>query len=543
MMNLRLKFLILPTAILVGCGGSIDSNQSATETGDHQLELGIKWLPMCERLPVGLDAEVVARTQCGIVTVPLDHLNPSLGTLSLDITRIVARQPQKHEGAIFTNPGGPGSDFSDVFAVNLALMWKRYIDKPEGETYRHLTDSYDVIGITPRGMGSTTDSQLVCQSDEQIIAQNDITEDRTPTNLAAIHHNAGALARSCSTQRLAPYINTDQTARDMEFVRAQLNESKLNYLGTSYGTWLGAWYAGLFPKQVGRMVLDSNVDWTSPFQNASLSLAPEKERIFGRFIAEHAANSPQKYQMGNDPKAIRDIFLQLLPKVRAALRSDNDYYRSPEYLMAAHTLSDWLRVSPNIGDAALREKAQAHRFSPDTEVNVSAKRAFMTLLAVTSQPAPWNDIPLGLLKLTPAISVRTTILCNDSPSSDETFWTGKENQYATQYPVGGSNFHARHCAQWPGKQQSGVPLRNLTQVDSIVMVQAEYDDQTPKTGAFNAFSSLPNTHMVLLKDAYRHNVFSSLNLDPGACVNRNVGEYLAYGRKPERLTTCNLSDQ
>ncbi|MFD2883754.1 alpha/beta hydrolase [Pseudomonas lini] len=82
-------------------------------------------------------------------------------------------------------------------------------------------------------------------------------------------------------------------------------------------------------------------------------------------------------------------------------------------------------------------------------------------------------------------------------------------------------------------------FRNVAQADSIVMVQAEFDDQTPRAEAFNAFARFSNTHMVLLKGAYGHGVSFA---DLSACVNRYVGEYLAYGRKPERLTLCEPDD-
>ena len=496
---------------------------------------GIRWLPNCENRPFdGLDPEVVARTQCGIVTVPMDHMNPRLGSLKLDITRVSARLPDEREGALFTNPGGPGAE-ADGFTVLLASIWKGYAEQPQGEAYRHLVNRYDVIGITPRGMGSSPESQLVCQSEETIIAQNDITEDRSPANLQAIRHNAGVLARACASQRLAPYINTEQTARDMEWVRVQLNESTLNYFGNSYGTWLGAWYAGLFPKQVGRMVLDSSTDWTATFQDASLVQAPEKERVFARFVARHAASDPQAYQMGSDPKAIGAIFLDLLPQVRVALRSDNEFYSNVHYLMAARALSAWLSESPDLHDAALLAKAQAYRFSPNAGVDASTKNAFTHLLSAMRHPAPWNGLALGPLKLTPRESVRSTVLCNDTAAADEAFWTEMENQYAIEFPVGGSFFPARHCAGWSGKQLDGVPQRKLALVNSLVMVQAEYDDQTPAAGALKALKSLPAAHMTLLKGAYQHGVsFAGFN----ACVNQNVGNYLAFGRTPERFTIC-----
>ncbi|SDT35965.1 Pimeloyl-ACP methyl ester carboxylesterase [Pseudomonas lini] len=507
---------------------------------EQQPERGITWLPMCEDLPAGgLDSEVVARTQCGIVTVPLDHLNPDLGSLQLEITRVTARQPQAREGAIFTNPGGPGSNGNDTFTVLLASVWKGYIDKPEGEPYRHLTNAYDLIGITPRGQSRARDSQLRCQSEELIVTQGDISEDRSPTNLAALHHNIGVLARGCASQRLAPYINTEQTARDMEFVRIELNENKLHYFGNSYGTWLGAWYAGLFPKQVGRMMLDSNMDWTSTFQNASLSIAPQKERIFNHFVAEHAANNPQTYRLGSTPKDVREVFLNLLPAVRTALRSDSQYYSSPEHLMAAQTLSDWLNIMPDADEAELEMRAQAHRFSPDEEVDHFARQAFNDVLFITRQPVLWNGLAPGKLNLSAADSVRSTVLCNDSPSANAAFWQRKEDIYATKYPIAGNFFLARHCAEWKGGHPPAAPFRNVAQADSIVMVQAEFDDQTPRAEAFNAFARFSNTHMVLLKGAYGHGVSFA---DLSACVNRYVGEYLAYGRKPERLTLCEPDD-
>lgn len=498
-------------------------------------EWGIRWLPDCAGRPFsGLDPEVVARTQCGIATVPLDHMHPTRGSLKLDVTRVGALLPAEREGALFTHPGGPGAE-ADGFTVLAVSQWKGYADQPQGEAYRHLLDTYDVIGITPRGMGSDPQSQLVCRSDEEIVAQNDITEDRSPANIEAIRHNAGVLARGCAGQHLAPYINTEQTARDMELVRVLLNEPQLNYVGNAYGTWLGAWYAGLFPKQVGRMVLDSSTDWTATFQDASLVQAPEKERVFARFVARRAADDPHRYQMGSTPKAIGAVFLDLLPPVRVALRSDNAYYSAPEYLMAARALSQWLRESPGLPDARLLANARAHRFSPDPGVNAAAKQAFIRLLDVTRRPSPWNGLALGPLELTPRQSVRSTVLCNDSVSADDAFWTEQENQYAIQYPVGGSFFPARHCAEWRGQPLDGVPQRKLAQVDGLFMVQAEYDDQTPAAGAIKAFRSVPAAHMTLLKGAYRHGVSSS---GSNACVNKSVGDFLAYGRKPDRFSIC-----
>jgi pimeloyl-ACP methyl ester carboxylesterase len=75
---------------------------------------------------------------------------------------------------------------------------------------------------------------------------------------------AGAklFARGCeaSSGALLPYIGTRNAARDMDVLRAALGDAKLTYLGKSYGTYLGTWYAQLFPSHVRALVLDGAVD-------------------------------------------------------------------------------------------------------------------------------------------------------------------------------------------------------------------------------------------------------------------------------------------
>lgn len=71
---------------------------------------GIEWFLDCPQPTLErLDPEVIERTQCGIVTAPLDHGAPERGRISFDITRVGAKLPLSRQGAIFANPGAPGS--------------------------------------------------------------------------------------------------------------------------------------------------------------------------------------------------------------------------------------------------------------------------------------------------------------------------------------------------------------------------------------------------------------------------------------------------
>ncbi|MFC6300488.1 alpha/beta fold hydrolase [Pseudomonas sp. CCM 7893] len=524
--------------ITVGCGLLLTVLAPTIAYADtEQPKTGIEWLLECTRPSLDrLDPEVLERTQCGIVTAPLDHATPALGTLSFDITRVGAKQPLARQGALFVHPGGPGVDAGGAFAVHLATVWKHYATQPAwGKTYRALADTYDVIEIAPRGLGNLPGSRLECRSDASLMPQGDVTEDRSERNLTAMRHNARVIADACAKHPLTPYITSEQTARDLEFVRRQLGELRFNYLGIGYGTWLGAWYGGLFPEQLGRMVLDSNIDWTSSFEHASLIVAREKERIFDHFVAIPAASNPQVYQLGNTQEAVRQVFLALHPTVRAALRSNNRYYSDPAGLMSAHVLSRWLQETPDADDLTLQARARAYVFSPEAVIEHRAKSLFGLLLQRVREPLQPNVPTPGPLRLSAAESVRNAMLCSDSVYSNEAFWAQTEAEYAVKYPIAGSFLEGRQCTAWPPRTANPLPHKRLAELENLLMVQADFDDQAPAIGAAWAFERTLPASRVLLKGAYLHGVSFS---GASACVSQWVGEYLVHGTMPPRSTLC-----
>ena len=498
---------------------------------------GIEWFLDCPQPALArLDPEIIERTQCGIVTAPLDHAAPERGSISFEITRVGARQPLSRQGALFANPGGPGVNAGGEFAVHLATVWKQYARRPDwGETYRTLADTYDVVEVAPRGTGDTPASRLECSSDELIVQQEDASIDRSETNLAAVRDNARLIAQACARHPLTPYITTEQTARDLEFVRKQLGELQFNYLGNAYGTWLGAWYGGLFPAHVGRMVLDSNINWTSTFEHASFIVAGKREESFDRVVAHTAALDPGIYQLGDTPIAVHWVFMELLPSVRTALRADTRYYSDPAGLMGAHWLSRWLREMPDGDDLALEARAQAHTFSTDPVVEERAKRVFSLLLQRVREPLQTSVPKPGPLRLSAADSVKTAILCNDSVYSSEAPWQAKEAASLSRPPVAGSALEARQCSTWPRKNASPLPHKQLAQLDGLLMVQAEFDEQAPATRAVSVIERKAQASRTSLKGSFAQGVsFSGVS----ACVNRLVGAYLVHGTTPPRSTVC-----
>lgn len=102
----------------------ISSLMMLLSSPSHAAPPGIEWLVDCPRLPGrALDQEVVARTQCGIVTVPLDHQAPDARTYRLTITRVGARQPLERRGVIFARPAPPR--LKQIYAESLRCIWRR----------------------------------------------------------------------------------------------------------------------------------------------------------------------------------------------------------------------------------------------------------------------------------------------------------------------------------------------------------------------------------------------------------------------------------
>jgi pimeloyl-ACP methyl ester carboxylesterase len=188
--------------------------------------------------------------QCARLLVPVDYQRPGGGRFSLPVIRLRATDPAQRIGSLVINPGGPGGS-----GVSYALQARSVIAAP-------VRARFDIVGFDPRGVGAS-EPAVHCLSGPQLdryFATNDSPS--TPAQLASVLAGAKLFARGCeaSSGALLPYIGTRNAARDMDMLRAALGDAKLTYLGKSYGTYLGTWYAQLFPSHVRALVLDGAVD-------------------------------------------------------------------------------------------------------------------------------------------------------------------------------------------------------------------------------------------------------------------------------------------
>lgn len=185
---------------------------------------------------------------CTTLKAPVDWAEPGGEQIELAISR--HRASGTSMGSLLINPGGPGGsgfDFAQGFF-------------PSEGVY----DNYDIIGFDPRGVGRST--PIVCftddaDRDEMIYGTYDdpYGSDGWQAELAD-RQKEWVDACAENTGDLLAHIDSTSVARDMDMIRAVLGDEKLNYLGYSFGTYLGTVYAELFPEKVGRMVLDGAVE-------------------------------------------------------------------------------------------------------------------------------------------------------------------------------------------------------------------------------------------------------------------------------------------
>lgn len=215
--------------------------------------------------------------QCTTARAPMDWNNPADAEIELALVRQPATGAKL--GSLLVNPGGPGGSGYDFV-----------LDSADYATSTTLQRSYDIVGFDPRGVGRS--SAVSCYDDPAYlddfnygIIPGAVGSDQWIADLAAAN---AEFAQSCLTHTgaLLQFVDTESAARDLDLLRAVLGDEKLNYLGYSYGTFLGATYADLYPEKTGHLVLDGAVDPSTTDFDVTKTQAVGFENAFKAYLAE-----------------------------------------------------------------------------------------------------------------------------------------------------------------------------------------------------------------------------------------------------------------
>ncbi|MEV8555007.1 alpha/beta hydrolase [Streptomyces sp. NPDC051917] len=296
---LRWTAAVAAALLVAGCGGSSDGgdNGKAHEGGEDKGTSAAPPSSPVMDLPASLTSQHLdwhgckatgdspapsGDWRCATLKVPLDWSEPDGATIGLALIRARATGGNRIGSLLFNfgGPGGSGLEMMPYYA----------------NTVSKLRERYDVVSWDPRGVGAS--EGVRCRGDRQIEAAE--TVDGTPDTAQeekAFLQDAADFGKGCqkAAGKLLAHVSTTDTARDMDLMRQVLGDPRMHYFGISYGTELGGVYAHLFPKRVGRMILDAVVDPTAD----TVGQAENQTRGFQRALDDYLKSTGQDPEQGS----------------------------------------------------------------------------------------------------------------------------------------------------------------------------------------------------------------------------------------------------
>jgi pimeloyl-ACP methyl ester carboxylesterase len=444
--------------------------------------------------------------QCTELTVPLDYAHPDGRTIKLAVLRSPATRRSERVGQLVVDPGGPGGS-----AVDYASSGAFTFGGP-------ITRYFDLVGMDPRGVGRST--PLVCgdtaQTDEFVGVDPDPD---TPAEVKDFDKVNRAFGERCVAKdaELTRHMSTIEAAKDMDILRAALGERQLDYFGASYGTLLGATYAGLFPHNIRRMVLDGALDPTLSNEQVNLGQARGFETALTAYV--NYCIDRGDCVLGDDPDQAKQRIRQLLdsldsnPLPTASGRQLTEGLGRFGVVLPLYVKSLWPILSLALQQAIQQERGDQ-------------------LLALADQYAARGPEHYNSNEFTAFWAVS----CLDYPDSvpgDQMHSRFKEFDDAS--PTFGRLFvyDLAKCADWPVKGTRKPAPIHAAGAPPIVVIGTTRDPATPYVWA-KALASQLDSGRLISRDGDGHTGFQQGN----ACVDQAVQRYLVAGRVPQDNLSC-----
>jgi pimeloyl-ACP methyl ester carboxylesterase len=450
--------------------------------------------------------------QCATAEVPRDYDRPDGRTLDLAVARLPATDQSRRIGSLFVNPGGPGAGAAEFIRGNKEL-------------FASLNDRFDIVGFDPRGTGES-EGAIDCKVNQETdgVYSQPFT---TPENLdvgAFVGKVKGYVQRCVELSReILPYASTANGARDMDFLREAVGDKKLTYLGFSYGTFLGATYASLFPRRYRALVLDGPLDADQyinrPLENLSEQTAGF-ERAINRLFQACAAQQDVCRFGGTDPL---DAFDQLVEHANQsplpAQGPDPRPVDGDDFLAAA------VLATYNKGFWGLLAEALELAAAGDgTGIRVLANAFYGRNDDGTYDPGTDRYFTLSALDQRYPTDVRTYLTAgNHSWGQYDHFWFN--NGYA-ELNWGLFPIRPRDAYYGPFEASDSAP--------TVLVVNTTYDPATPFRGGKRLVRQLGNARMLTMRGD-GHTAYGG---NSPSCIDPAVDAYLEAGTLPPDGTSC-----
>ncbi|AXG12379.1 alpha/beta hydrolase [Intrasporangium calvum] len=446
--------------------------------------------------------------QCASIEVPVDYAEPDGDTFELALRKVPALTPEKRVGTLVINPGGPGGSGLEYAQFSSFVFSKQ------------LRESYDILGFDPRGIGQSDAVACLSDDDMDLLFENDPTPDDAAERDKLLR-DTEAVTERCARNggERALHMSTTEVARDMDVMRALVGSDRLNYVGVSYGTVLGALYADLFPERVGRFVLDSAV---SPNQTDEQQLGHDIqgfETSIDAFI-EWCVDRDD-CALGTDADGARDRIADLLDEVerrpletsRGDIDSIGEGWLGFAIFMCLYSEQSW----------PILDKGLAEAFAGKGDVLLS----YAMNIVGRSASGDYDESSY----LHAMIPVR----CADWPRSDNASLAAAHRKALLEHPLWSRLAGLLHdpCGAWPGepRQPSGG---TLGQGAAPVLVIGNLRDPATPIGGTKQLAEDLASAILVTSDHDGHGTYYAGN----SCVDSIVDGYLIKGTVPSSDQAC-----
>jgi pimeloyl-ACP methyl ester carboxylesterase len=452
--------------------------------------------------------------QCAIARVPLDYSHPRGRTIHLAVIRHRATDPARRIGTLFFNPGGPGGSGVAALPGFVSLF-------PAAVRAR-----FDIASWDPRGAGASTPVECFASArDANRFLDGMVIASSFPVGNAEIAswtRRYRAFGRHCERRSggLLRHVSTADTARDLDVLRRAVGDRRLSYYGFSYGTFLGATYANLFPDHVRAMVLDSNLEPTA-------YVSPQIKANGGRFLTTELRER-------SDQSAARTLnaFLKLCG-------SDTSHC----------AFSAGSAAATRAKYAALLQRLQG----PPQSAKVTYAETVSTVGRYLGTKAAWPSLAKLLQKLWMTGNAKlvtvppqqlaglSAILCSESPSPRAAAFPSLARfAFRRSGPLGLSKlWQTLPCASWPATAADlyAGPWDRRT-ANPVLVTNNTTDPNTPYRGAVAMARELARARLLTV-DGYGHGVL----VNQSACATRYIGRYLIEKTLPPKGAVCQQDQQ
>jgi pimeloyl-ACP methyl ester carboxylesterase len=398
---------------------------------------------------------------------------------------------------------------------------------------------FDIVGFDPRGVAASTPVRCFASTEEQqAFFRNYPSIPTTREELRRAGAKVRELARRCQARAgwLLPHVSTADVARDLDVLRARVGDRSLTYVGYSYGTYLGATYANLFPQRIRALALDGVVDapaYTTGRKGSTTFVRQHSDRGSAATLREffrlcsQAASRCAFGASGNPKRKFAALAVRLRERPVQAPDGSSFGYADLVVLTVETLYLPWQWDDL----AGILEELHAATSSGATSAAIARLRA---LRAADTRPpshaaatAPYDN------RLEAAIASG----CGDTtnPRTLRGFRRAaraadRRSAYVGAYWA----YTSLPCLAWPARAQDGYagPWSASTSAP-ILLLNPRFDPATPHQNAVTMDRLLPRSRRLTV-DGWGHTALQTRS----ACADGALERYLVRLTLPRRGATC-----